>query len=66
MKGNAMSEQMADVIVKFVKSKEDYSERKFRYTATGDISGSIYVHKDSELVNDTGEIWLEIQSLDES
>ena len=53
-----MSNEMADVIVKFTKDKE--TKRKYRYTATGDISGSIYVDKDSELVNDTGEIWLEI------
>ena len=52
-----MSEVMADVIVKFVKDKE--TKTKFRYTATGDISGSIYVDKSSELAKDS-EIILEI------
>ena len=52
-----MSEGMADVIVKFVKDKE--TKTKFRYTATGDISGSVYVDKDSELAKES-EIVLEI------
>jgi len=52
-----MSEVMADVIVKFVKDKE--TKTKFRYTATGDISGSVYIDKDSELAKES-EIILEI------
>ena len=52
-----MSNEMADVIVKFVKDKE--TKTKFRYTATGDISGSIYISKDSELAKES-EIVLEI------
>tara|TARA_Y100000310_G_C20196712_1_gene585016 strand:+ start:224 stop:412 length:189 start_codon:yes stop_codon:yes gene_type:complete len=52
-----MSEVMADVIVKFVKDKE--TKNKFRYTATGDISGSVYIDKRSELAHET-EIVLEI------
>ena len=52
-----MSNEMADVIVKFVKDKE--TKTKFRYTATGDISGSVYVDKDSELAK-FPEIVLEI------
>jgi len=52
-----MSEVMADVIVKFVKDKE--TKTKFRYTATGDISGSVYIDKDSELAKES-EIVLEI------
>ena len=52
-----MSNEMADVIVKFVKDKE--TKTKFRYTATGDISGSVYIDKDSELAKES-EIVLEI------
>jgi hypothetical protein len=52
-----MSEGMADVIVKFTKDKE--TKTKYRYTATGDISGSIYISKDSELAKES-EIVLEI------
>ena len=52
-----MSNEMPDVIVKFVKDKE--TKTKFRYTATGDISGSVYIDKDSELAKES-EIVLEI------
>jgi DNA-directed RNA polymerase len=57
LKDNAMSEQMADVIVKFVKDKE--TKNTIRFTASGDISGSIYVKKDCELAKES-EIVLEI------
>ena len=43
--------------VKFIKDKE--TKTKIRYTATGDVSGSIYVDKDSELAKES-EIVLEI------
>ena len=43
--------------IKFIKDKE--TKTKIRYAATGDISGSIYVDKNSELAKDS-EIILEI------
>ena len=43
--------------VEFIKDKETKS--KIRYTATGEVSGSIYISKDSELAKDA-EIILEI------
>ncbi len=43
--------------VKFIKDKE--TKTKIRYTATGDVSGSIYISKDSEMAKDS-EIILEI------
>jgi len=43
--------------VKFVKDKE--TKTKIRYAATGEVSGSIYIDKDSELAKDS-EIILEI------
>ncbi|MHC4737080.1 MAG: hypothetical protein ACYTDW_21925 [Planctomycetota bacterium] len=43
--------------VEFIKDKE--TKTKVRYTATGEVSGSIYVDKDSELAKDA-EIVLEI------
>ena len=43
--------------VKFIKDKE--TKTKIRYTATGDVSGSVYVDKDSELAKES-EIVLEI------
>ena len=51
-----MNNEMADLIVKFVKDKE--TKTKIRYTATGDVSGSIYVSKDSEMAKES-EIILE-------
>jgi hypothetical protein len=44
LKGNAMS-------IEFVKDKETKS--KFRFTASGEISGSLYVPKDHELATET-------------
>jgi DNA-directed RNA polymerase len=44
-------------MIKFIKDKE--TKTKVRYTATGDVSGSIYVDKDSDLAKET-EIVLEI------
>jgi hypothetical protein len=38
------------------------TKTKVRYTATGDVSGSIYVDKDSELAKDL-EIILEISQV---
>jgi len=46
--------------IKFTKDKE--TKTKVRYTATGDVSGSIYVDKDSELAKDL-EIILEISQV---
>jgi DNA-directed RNA polymerase len=43
--------------VEFIKDKE--TKTKVRYTAKGEVSGSIYVDKDSELAKDA-EIILEI------
>jgi DNA-directed RNA polymerase len=43
--------------VKLIKDKE--TKTKIRYTATGDVSGSIYVDKDSDLAKES-EIILEI------
>ena len=43
--------------IKFIKDKE--TKTKVRFTATGDVSGSIYIEKDSELAKDS-EIILEI------
>ena len=43
--------------VKFIKDKE--TKTKIRYTATGDVSGSIYINKDSEMAKES-EIILEI------
>jgi hypothetical protein len=40
LKGNAMS-------IEFVKDKE--TKNTIRFTSTGDVSGSVYVKKDSEL-----------------
>ena len=37
--------------IKFIKDKE--TKTKVRYTATGDVSGSIYIEKDSELAKDS-------------
>ena len=45
------------MIVEFIKDKETKS--KIRYTAKGEVSGSIYVNKDSELAKDA-EIVLEV------
>jgi len=44
-------------MIKLIKDKE--TKTKIRYTATGDVSGSIYVDKDSDLAKET-EIVLEI------
>ena len=38
------------MIVEFIKDKETKS--KIRYTAKGEVSGSIYVDKESELAKD--------------
>ncbi len=43
--------------ITFIKDKE--TKTKVRYTATGDVSGSIYIEKDSELAKES-EITLEI------
>ncbi len=43
--------------IKLVKDKE--TKTKIRYTVTGDVSGSIYVDKDSDLAKES-EIILEI------
>jgi hypothetical protein len=40
LKGNAMN-------IEFVKDKE--TKNTIRFTSTGDVSGSVYVKKDSEL-----------------
>jgi len=44
-------------MIKLIKDKE--TKTKIRYTVTGDVSGSIYVDKDSDLAKET-EIVLEI------
>jgi len=46
--------------IKFVKDKE--TKTKIRFAATGDVSGSIYIDKDSELAKDS-EIILEISQV---
>ena len=46
--------------IKFIKDKE--TKTKIRYAATGEVSGSIYVDKDSELAKDS-EIILEISQV---
>ena len=46
--------------IKFIKDKE--TKTKIRYAATGDVSGSIYVDKESELAKDS-EIILEISQV---
>ena len=51
------SERFLTMTITFIKDKE--TKTKVRYTATGDVSGSIYVEKDSELAKDS-EIILEI------
>ena len=43
--------------IKFTKDKE--TKTKVRYAATGEVSGSIYIDKDSELAKES-EIILEI------
>ncbi len=43
--------------ITFIKDKE--TKTKVRYAATGEVSGSIYIDKDSELAKDS-EIILEI------
>jgi hypothetical protein len=37
--------------IEFVKDKE--TKNTIRFTATGDVSGSVYVQKDSDLANET-------------
>ena len=37
--------------ITFIKDKE--TKTKVRFTATGDVSGSIYIEKDSELAKDS-------------
>lgn len=44
-------------MIKLIKDKE--TKTKIRFTATGDVSGSIYVDKDSDLAKES-EIVLEI------
>jgi DNA-directed RNA polymerase len=44
--------------IKLVKDKE--TKTKIRYTVTGDVSGSIYVDKDSDLAKES-EIILEME-----
>jgi len=51
------SERFLTMTIKFIKDKE--TKTKVRFTATGDVSGSIYIEKDSELAKDS-EIILEI------
>ena len=46
--------------ITFTKDKE--TKTKIRYAATGDVSGSIYVDKESELAKDS-EIILEISQV---
>jgi len=53
-------ERLKVMTIKFTKDKE--TKTKVRYTATGDVSGSIYVDKDSELAKDL-EIILEISQV---
>jgi hypothetical protein len=55
LKGNAMT-------IKFVKDKE--TKNTIRFTASGDISGSVYVQKDSEWAKST-VIAVEIVAADE-
>jgi len=43
--------------VKFIKDKE--TKNTIRFTSTGDVSGSIYIQKDSDLAKET-EIILEL------
>jgi len=53
-------ERLEVMTIKFTKDKE--TKTKVRYTATGDVSGSIYVEKDSELAKES-EITLEISQV---
>tara|TARA_R100000406_G_C2998426_1_gene93900 strand:- start:9 stop:248 length:240 start_codon:yes stop_codon:yes gene_type:complete len=53
-------ERLKVMTIKFTKDKE--TKTKVRYTATGDVSGSIYIEKDSELAKDS-EIILEISQV---
>ena len=46
--------------ITFIKDKE--TKTKVRITATGDVSGSIYIENDSELAKDS-EIILEISQV---
>ena len=50
-------ERFLTMTITFIKDKE--TKTKVRYTATGDVSGSIYIEKGSELAKDS-EIILEI------
>lgn len=60
--GNETSniERLKVMTIKFTKDKE--TKTKVRYTATGDVSGSIYIEKDSELAKES-EITLEISQV---
>lgn len=55
--GKKMLTRKVKKMIKLIKDKE--TKTKIRYTATGDVSGSIYVDKDSDLAKET-EIVLEI------
>ena len=60
--GKAISniERLKVMTIKFTKDKE--TKTKVRYAATGEVSGSIYIDKDSELAKES-EIILEISQV---
>jgi DNA-directed RNA polymerase len=57
VRGRKIVTRKVKKMIKLIKDKE--TKTKIRYTVTGDVSGSIYVDKDSDLAKET-EIVLEI------
>ncbi len=57
MRGREKVTRKVKKMIKLIKDKE--TKTKIRFTATGDVSGSIYVDKDSDLAKES-EIVLEI------